>query len=104
MPVTHNHCLGARLDNLSACNAAGRSFIRNGWGGSAGTPVFCEELVLEDPSGYSADAQLKVVQRPIGQNDIGIVAWVLTLRSPECPTGRKVSRVCLLLPQPDSLL
>ena len=89
---------------MSAFNAAGRSFMRSGWGGSAGTPVFCEELVLEDPSACSAEAQLKVVERPIGQNDIGIVAWVLTLRSPECPTGRKVSRLCLLPLEPDSLL
>ncbi|KAK9867066.1 hypothetical protein WJX84_010484 [Apatococcus fuscideae] len=55
-----------------------------------GTPVLSEELVLEDPAVCSSEARLKMVQRPIGENDIGIVAWVLTLHSPECPTGRKV--------------
>jgi acetyl-CoA carboxylase/biotin carboxylase 1 len=24
------------------------------------------------------------------QNDVGIVAWVMTLRTPECPQGRQV--------------
>ena len=36
------------------------------------------------------------VNRPVGQNDVGMIAWVLTLRTPECPQGRKV-RICSLL-------
>ena len=30
------------------------------------------------------------VSRPIGRNDVGIVAWTMTLKTPECPTGRRV--------------
>jgi hypothetical protein len=30
------------------------------------------------------------VERPIGGNDVGIVAWRLALRTPECPGGREV--------------
>lgn len=30
------------------------------------------------------------VSRPVGQNDVGMVAWTLTLKTPECPQGRKV--------------
>ena len=36
------------------------------------------------------------VNRPVGQNDIGMIAWVLTLRTPECPQGRKVG-ICFLV-------
>ena len=82
---------------MPAFIAAGRLFIPGGCLGSAGTPVVSEELILADPSACAADAQVKMVQRPIGENDIGIVAWVLTLHSPECPSGRKVQSLCLLL-------
>ena len=34
---------------------------------------------------------LAPVSRPIGRNDVGIVAWTMTLKTPECPTGRRVS-------------
>lgn len=81
---------------MPAFIAAGHSFIPRGYLGSAGTPVVSEELLLLDPTASAADAQLKMMKRPIGQNDIGIVAWVLTLHSPECPTGRKVQRPSLL--------
>ena len=30
------------------------------------------------------------VSRPVGQNDVGMIAWTLTLKTPECPQGRKV--------------
>mmetsp|Transcript_27637 Transcript_27637/g.55649 ORF Transcript_27637/g.55649 Transcript_27637/m.55649 type:complete len:1816 (-) Transcript_27637:165-5612(-) len=29
-------------------------------------------------------------QRPMGQNDVGMVAWLVTLRTPEYPTGRQI--------------
>ena len=28
--------------------------------------------------------------RPVNQNSIGVVAWLLTLRTPECPQGRQI--------------
>jgi acetyl-CoA carboxylase/biotin carboxylase 1 len=28
--------------------------------------------------------------RPMSQNSVGVVAWVLTLRTPECPQGRQI--------------
>lgn len=31
------------------------------------------------------------IDRPSGQNDVGIVAWLLTLKTPECPQGRQAS-------------
>lgn len=31
--------------------------------------------------------------RPISQNSVGVVAWILTLRTPECPHGRQVVAV-----------
>ena len=36
---------------------------------------------------------LAPVSRPIGCNDVGIVAWTMTLKTPECPTGRRVRGV-----------
>jgi len=33
------------------------------------------------------------VSRPVGANECGVVAWVLTLRTPECPAGRRVVAV-----------
>lgn len=33
---------------------------------------------------------LVAVSRPVGQNDVGMVAWTLTMKTPECPQGRKV--------------
>ncbi len=34
--------------------------------------------------------QMPPVSRAIGGNSIGVVAWQLTLKSPECPQGRQV--------------
>lgn len=33
---------------------------------------------------------IKPVDRPVGANDVGVVAWRLALRTPECPAGREV--------------
>ena len=34
--------------------------------------------------------ELREVQRPMGQNDVGMVAWLVTLRTPEYPEGRQM--------------
>ncbi len=34
--------------------------------------------------------ELREVQRPMGQNDVGMVAWLVTLRTPEYPEGRQI--------------
>ena len=52
--------------------------------------VEAQELVLSSRGQPCQRIPLVPVSRPIGQNDVGIVAWVMTLKSPECPTGRKV--------------
>jgi acetyl-CoA carboxylase/biotin carboxylase 1 len=64
----------------------------------------CEELVLcerdEDgefaplPAGWTADGarnscELRSVARGIGKNDVGMVAWNVTLKTPEYPSGRQ---------------
>jgi len=41
------------------------------------------ELVLED-------GELVAVERPVGQNTIGMVAWECTMKTPEYPEGRDV--------------
>ena len=40
---------------------------------------------------HQAPKPLVPVNRPVGQNDVGMVAWTLTMKTPECPQGRKVS-------------
>eukprot|EP00884_Botryococcus_braunii_P014175 jgi/Botrbrau1/22759/Bobra.0132s0090.2 len=52
--------------------------------------VEAEELVMPADATYSQKVDLQTVSRPIGQNNVGIVAWVLTMKTPECPEGRKV--------------
>lgn len=39
---------------------------------------------------YAQPAAMVHVDRPAGQNDVGVVAWLLTLKTPECPQGRQV--------------
>lgn len=36
------------------------------------------------------DEELVVVDRPLGRNRIGMVAWHITLYTPECPDGREI--------------
>lgn len=40
---------------------------------------------------YAQPGTLLPVDRPAGQNDVGVVSWLLTLKTPECPQGRQVS-------------
>ncbi|XP_062407728.1 acetyl-CoA carboxylase-like [Sardina pilchardus] len=46
------------------------------------------ELVLD------AQGQMQQLNRLPGGNEIGMVAWLMTLRSPECPLGREVVVIC----------
>ena len=57
---------------------------------SAGRLVTVEELVMPAGGTHQAPKPMVPVDRPVGQNDVGMIAWVLTLRTPECPQGRKV--------------
>ncbi len=34
------------------------------------------------------------VSRPPGQNDCGMVAWLMRLRTPECSEGRELVVIC----------
>ena len=46
------------------------------------------------PAGsFRMPAALQPLQRPMGQNDVGIVAWHMVLCTPECPEGRQVSKL-----------
>jgi len=42
-----------------------------------------QELVLD------SNGQIGLVDRPPGSNDVGMVAWLLTMRTPEYPQGRE---------------
>ena len=61
----------------------------SGW--CAESLVDAQEMVLSSRGQPSQRIALQPVTRPIGQNDVGIVAWIMTLKSPECPTGRRVA-------------
>ena len=49
-----------------------------------------QELVMAADGTFGSAAPMLPINRPVGQNDVGIVSWLLTLRTPECPQGRKV--------------
>ena len=50
-----------------------------------------QELVAEEAAGKPhAVWPMRCVSREVGENDVGIVAWQLTLKTPECPQGRQV--------------
>lgn len=53
--------------------------------------VEAQEITMAVDSNEGSGAPVLPVERDIGVNDVGIVAWLLTLRSPECPQGRKVT-------------
>lgn len=65
-----------------------------------------EELVLCDPGsklplakGWTArDAELNSILLPIsrdaGLNDVGMVAWLISMKTPECPAGRQIVIIC----------
>lgn len=41
-------------------------------------------------STYSMSLGMVQTERDPGQNDVGVVAWLLTLKTPESPQGRQV--------------
>lgn len=50
-----------------------------------------QELVAVDGKlSYKGTTQLALTDRPGSQNDVGVVAWVFSLKTPECPQGRQV--------------
>ena len=59
----------------------------------AGHLVEVEELVMPKEGSYARPAAMVPIDRPTGKNDVGIVAWQLTLKTPECPQGRQVGSV-----------
>ncbi|EIE18073.1 hypothetical protein COCSUDRAFT_26470 [Coccomyxa subellipsoidea C-169] len=58
-----------------------------------GRLVEVEELVMPPGGTHQAPKPLVAVTRPVGQNDVGMVAWTLTMKTPECPQGRKIVAV-----------
>eukprot|EP00892_Ulva_mutabilis_P004884 jgi/Ulvmu1/2768/UM014_0226.1 len=57
-----------------------------------GALVEATELVMQsqDLDHRLPDAPLVPVTRPIGSNDVGVVVWAMTLRTPEWPHGRQI--------------
>lgn len=50
-----------------------------------------QELVAPPGASYRTPSiPLVPTSRPPARNDVGIVAWVMTARSPECPQGRQL--------------
>lgn len=54
-------------------------------GVSAPTNVFSAQELIEN-----ADGELVLGSRPVGSNKVGMVAWVVTMKTPEYPEGRDV--------------
>lgn len=55
-------------------------------------PVFaCVGVSAGSESFTSNNLELARVQRGPGLNDVGMVAWHMTLKTPECQQGRQVS-------------
>ena len=84
------------------------SFDKESEGKGAKRPLelfSCRELVIHDPAtkaplaaGWTyADAEKGImvpVTREPGMNDVGMVAWLAKLSTPECPGGREVVLIC----------
>ena len=63
---------------------------------SAGSLVEAQELEAVEPADGGrphGPRRVRLVSRPVGENTVGVVAWQLTLKSPECPQGRQVRDV-----------
>lgn len=58
--------------------------------GAAGRLVEVQEMVMSDEGTFRSPGAVQLVDRPMGRNTIGVVAWLLLLRTPECPDGRQV--------------
>lgn len=57
--------------------------------------VEAQEMVVpaEAAAAFASPPPMLPISRPVGANDCGVVAWVLTLRTPECPAGRRIVAV-----------
>ena len=73
------------LSALKPCRASGGLATT----ACPGRLVEVEELVMAPGGTYQRPTPMVPVTRPVGQNDVGVLAWQLTLRTPECPQGRK---------------
>ena len=51
-------------------------------------------MVMSDDATFRSPAALQLVERPSGLYTVGVVAWLLLLRTPECPQGRQVQHTC----------
>lgn len=59
--------------------------------GGAARLVEVQELVMVDEAAsFRSPGSVELVERPMGINTVGVVAWLLLLRSPEYPQGRPV--------------
>ena len=60
-----------------------------------GRLVDAVELVLPPGATFAAPGVMAPApaDRAPGRNDVGVVAWLLTLRTPECPAGRRIVAV-----------
>ena len=48
-------------------------------------------MVISNDASFRSPGSVELVERPMGRNTVGVVAWLLLLRTPECPQGRQVS-------------
>lgn len=55
-----------------------------------------QELVMPADAGFRVPCTLELTSRAMGRNTVGVVSWLMLLRTPECPDGRQVStcRLC----------
>lgn len=56
----------------------------------AGKLISVMELVPSGPLSFKERTPLTLVNRPTSSNDVGVVAWALTIKSPEAPQGRRI--------------
>ncbi|KAK9805253.1 hypothetical protein WJX72_008860 [[Myrmecia] bisecta] len=56
----------------------------------AGKVVRVQELVMAKEGTFRRPGRMGPLTRPVGQNEVGIVAWQMTMRTPECPLGRQI--------------
>jgi hypothetical protein len=70
-------CFSCR--ELVLCSATTRQPLAKGWTAKC----------IDDP-----DVVMLPIEREAGLNDVGMVAWLVRLKSPECPTGRELVIIC----------
>ncbi|KFM26391.1 Acetyl-CoA carboxylase [Auxenochlorella protothecoides] len=82
--------LAALAPRLAAAGFLAVSFLARR-GGLAPLRELVPDAELNGYEGGSG--RISLVQRPPSRNDVGVVAWLLTLRTPECPRGRQLVAV-----------